>query len=117
VTQPLHEWMWMQLLGTDDGALHALPAGSAPPKAGICTLLFNPIYKFILIKNTKVAGTSVFLNFGGFCPPGITLEQAKVLLQRPAGSLGACPPESSCRHEGGRMHGHVQHCAIADSQS
>lgn len=53
-------------------------AGESPPKAGICTLLFNPTYKFIVVKNTKVAGTSLFLKFGGFCPPGITPEKAKV---------------------------------------
>lgn len=74
----LNEWMWQHALGTSDGVLHPLPRGTVPPKAAICTLLFNPVYKFILIKNTKVAGTSVFLNFGGFCKAGITLEEAKV---------------------------------------
>ena len=52
-------------------------AGESPPKAGICTLLFNPMYKFIVVMNTKVAGTSLFLKFGGFCPSGINLETAK----------------------------------------
>lgn len=74
----LNEWLWQHALGTADGVLHPLPRGAVPPKAAICTLLFNPIYKFILIKNTKVAGTSVFVDFGGFCRPGITLEEAKV---------------------------------------
>ena len=61
--------------GTLVSVMHA---GESPPKAGICTLLFNPTYKFIVVKNTKVAGTSLFLKFGGFCPPGITPEKAKV---------------------------------------
>jgi hypothetical protein len=78
VRTQLEDWVWRQVLGTDSGESQALPLGVAPPKAGLCTLLFNPIYKFVLIKNTKVAGTSVFLNFGGHCPDGITLEEAKV---------------------------------------
>eukprot|EP00892_Ulva_mutabilis_P012447 jgi/Ulvmu1/9575/UM054_0005.1 len=73
----LNEWIWQHAIGTSDGELHALPRGVVPPKAAICTLLFNPVYKLILIKNTKVAGTSVFLNLGGFCQPGITMEKAK----------------------------------------
>jgi hypothetical protein len=76
--QALYDWSWNHTLGADDGSSGVLPIGVAPPKAGLCTVSFNPIYKFIFIKNTKVAGTSVFLSFGGFCRAGITLEEAKV---------------------------------------
>lgn len=74
----LSEWMWQHAIGTSDGELHPLPRGAVPPKAAICTILVNPVYKFILVKNTKVAGTSVFLSLGGFCKAGISLEEAKV---------------------------------------
>lgn len=48
------------------------------PRAGLCTVMFDPIYKFIFIKNTKVAGTSVFLSLGKFCPENVTLASAMV---------------------------------------
>jgi hypothetical protein len=73
-------WAWQQTLGRTDGSSGVLPIGALPPKAGLCTVLFNPIYKFIFIKNTKVAGTSVFLNFGGMCKTGTTLAIANVRL-------------------------------------
>lgn len=71
-------WAWEQTLGQSDGSVGVLPLGESPPKAALCTVLFNPVYKFILIKNTKVAGTSVFLKFGQLCPAGISLKQARV---------------------------------------
>ena len=71
-------WAWEQTLGREDGRVAVLPLGVAPPKAALCTVLFNPVYKMIFIKNTKVAGTSVFVKFGQMCPEDITLEKAAV---------------------------------------
>jgi hypothetical protein len=72
-------WSWDFTLGREDPDTgDVLLETDQPPKAGLCTVLFNPIYKFIFIKNTKVAGTSVFLNFGGECMEPPTLETAKV---------------------------------------
>lgn len=76
--QALYDWAYNHTLGNDDGNSGVLPLGVAPPKAGLCTVSFNPIYKFIFIKNTKVAGTSVFLNFGGFCGNNVPLETTQV---------------------------------------
>lgn len=72
------DWLFQQFLGEEDGSWNPLPSESAPPKAGSCMVLINPVYKFILVKNTKVAGTSIFVKFGGFCPEGITYDDAKV---------------------------------------
>lgn len=71
------DWLWNQTLGTDAGDIRILPLGDSPPLSAPCTVLFSPLYKFIFIKNTKTAGTSLFLKFGGFCPEGISLESAR----------------------------------------
>ena len=78
VRKDVMEWAYAQALGHEDGSNGALQLGAAPPKAGLCTVLFNPAYKFIFIKNTKVAGTSVFLNFGGSCDGSQTLARLHV---------------------------------------
>ena len=82
VRQPIFAWAWRHVLGEPDGSPAQLPLGEAPPKAGVCVVLFNPIYKMIFVKNTKVAGTSVLLSFGGLCPAGIDLKTAQVWLSR-----------------------------------
>lgn len=75
----LLKWAYDQTLGRVDGSAAMLPLGDAPPKAGLCTVLFNPFYRIIFVKNTKVAGTSVFLHFGGKCKRDApTLDQSEV---------------------------------------
>jgi hypothetical protein len=68
------QWAFEYTLGGVHAAGREMPLGEAPPKAGLCTVLFNPFYKFIFIKNTKVAGTSVFTHFGGDCNPEPSLD-------------------------------------------
>lgn len=73
------KWSWEYTVGRSDPSADAARIDIAlPPKAGMCTVLFNPFYKLIFIKNTKVAGTSVFLNFGGGCKETPTLADAQV---------------------------------------
>lgn len=69
-------WLADKLLGQTEAS--AAPLAELPPKADMCILLFNPVYKFIFIKNTKVAGTSVAKSLGRSCPPGLSVEEMRV---------------------------------------
>eukprot|EP00892_Ulva_mutabilis_P004467 jgi/Ulvmu1/2392/UM131_0003.1 len=74
--QHVRDWLWQSTLGGIDGRLPP-SRGEVAPRVDKCMVLINPIYKFIFIKNTKVAGSSVFESLGGMCPPEITFERAK----------------------------------------
>ena len=54
------------------------PIGAAPPRAALCAVLFNPVYKVAFIKNTKVGGTSLASALGGHCKPEMTFEEVQV---------------------------------------
>ena len=60
-------WMWAHKVGADGDTFPDLNPGKLAPIAGNCPFFFNPHYKFVFIKNTKVGGTSVWVHFGMFC--------------------------------------------------
>lgn len=74
----IYDWIWQRTLGDSSGEVVSQPRSTVAPRVDKCVLLFNPVYKLIFIKNTKVAGSSVYESLGSYCPPTITLEAARV---------------------------------------
>ena len=67
-------WAWEQSVG----AAPQLRLGEAPPKAALCMVMFNPVYKVAYIKSSRTASTAVVEAMGGFCPEDARLDFAEV---------------------------------------
>ena len=65
-------------LGDGDGEIRQPVRGATAPKLTECKFFYNPIYRYIYIKNTKVAGSSVVEALAPFCPNNFTAEDAMV---------------------------------------
>lgn len=74
--QVLENWLWDELL-MKEHILESYDHDPQPPKAGLCNALFNPVYKFIFVRNPKVAGQALFAKFGRYCAKDMSLENAK----------------------------------------
>ena len=46
------------------------PLGQLAPVSSPCRAFINPVYKYIFLRGTKVAGTSVANALGNLCPDG-----------------------------------------------
>lgn len=69
-------------MGDADGQVRLPPRGITAPKLDECKLFFNPVYRFIYIKNTKTAGSSVLAALNP-CPQQATLEEVNMRVQPP----------------------------------
>lgn len=69
-------------------------AGTNPPRAGTCRLMFNPMYKFIYIKAAKVGGTSFKNKFGGYCGGKQNLQDAQACSS--CGAVALCSNNQTC---------------------
>ena len=71
-------WVWDQIKGEEGGIVSRMPLGTVPPKAALCTMLFNPVYKVAFVRSTKVGGTSLMNAIGNNCKLGISWEELQV---------------------------------------
>ena len=77
--QKVFDWVWAQTKLLKRNKLPAPEAlGVLPPKAALCTVLFNPYYKVAFVKNTKVGGSSMVSGLGGHCNPDASLQDLAV---------------------------------------
>ena len=79
-----NEWIWDLAMGGRKGQITPPAAGLTAPKLDDCRVFFNPVYRYIYIKNTKTAGSSVLDAMGTICPDSIMeAEDPTVLLPMP----------------------------------
>ena len=64
-------WIWAVAMGDQNGVITPPAAGVTAPKLDDCRVFFNPVYRYIYIKNTKTAGSSVLDAMGPICPESV----------------------------------------------
>ena len=70
-------WVWQLAAGNHSADLP--PPGASPPKAGLCEVLFSPVYKTAVVKASHVGASSAVAALGGLCAHDAkTLEQLQV---------------------------------------
>lgn len=79
----LDQWLedhWVSPGGNSSGSSGAgprLPAPGEPaPQSEGCKAFINPVYKYIFLRNTKVAGTSINDALGGTCGGDVPVTSA-----------------------------------------